>query len=205
LSFPILQVLHVTAKVNGSDPLPFIAWMRCQSATLGSLTLELRLPDTILLEVLRSAQNLEKLTLYLPHGDVLQCKPAFQLIEERRLPKMRVLAIISAAATYDSPRRARFSSFDALVSDLMISTTTWAALGPPPDSEFQIFADGEVLAAIKHRLLAFNDTLVVASQVSELPSTRCNGRQNPEYPYASLKIRRRTKLSLHSRSEGSVV
>lgn len=194
LSFPILQVLHVTAKVNGSDPLHFVAWMRRQSATLASLTLEVRLPDTILLELLESHQNLEKLALYLPHGDVLQCKPAFQVIEERRLPQMRVLAIISAAATYDSPRRARFTSFEALVFDLTKSATTWAALGAPPDSEFQIFADGEVLAAVKSHLLALHDTLVVASQVSELPSTQCNDRQIPKYLQTYLRIQRGTKL-----------
>ncbi|KAJ7165196.1 hypothetical protein C8R46DRAFT_1035801 [Mycena filopes] len=173
ISFPSLEVLRVTAKVDWSDPLPFLEWMQGHSGKLTNLTLAVRLPDATMFEVLRSCPNLEELTLYLPHGDVSQCRPAFQALTEHRLRNIRTLAVISAAATYASPRTARFHSLDGLVFDLLNTITTWISLKLPSGSDLHILADGEVLSSLKGRLL---NNLLVTVQISELPR-ECGFRQ----------------------------
>ncbi|KAJ7711796.1 hypothetical protein B0H16DRAFT_1480006 [Mycena metata] len=166
VSFPSVSYLHVAAKVDWSDPLSFIEWVRRQSATLRCLTLEVRLSDAALFEVLGFCRDLEQLTLYLPHGDVSQCRPAFQAIQQRALTKMRILTIISAAAIYVSARTARFSSLDGVVFDLVQTVMTWVALELRPGSELRLFADGEVLSELRTCLREGND-IVIISHVSD--------------------------------------
>ncbi|KAJ7713934.1 hypothetical protein B0H16DRAFT_1478322 [Mycena metata] len=160
LTFPSLKALHLTARVDWSDPYPMVGWIRRQPAALSTLTLE--------------------------------CKPVFRAVQEHLLWHLRVLTIISAAATYVSPGWARFSTLDGLVFDLTETITTWVTLEPRPERELRLFADGEVLSGIKSRLLAFDNGLVIAAHVSDCPSVhRDQSQRSLEHPGTCLRIRRK--------------
>ncbi|KAJ7482859.1 hypothetical protein B0H11DRAFT_2417790 [Mycena galericulata] len=167
LSFPALEVLHIAAQVDWSDALSFVQWMQRQSVRLRSLTLEVRLPNSLLFEILRIFPNLEKLGLYLRYGDVSECKAVFQSIQESRMQKLRVLEICSGFATYTpgSVRRTRYSTLKNIVFDLVKTITTWAISSHTPGGEFHLFADGEVLSGVRTHLFAANNSLCAISHV----------------------------------------
>ncbi|KAK6985086.1 hypothetical protein R3P38DRAFT_3230731 [Favolaschia claudopus] len=167
LAIPSVQLLHISAKVDLECPLSFVEWMSGLSRKLVGLTLETRLPDNTLFEVLGRCPLLQSLTVFLPHGNASQGRPVFQAYREHRLLNLRKLAVVSAAGNYITPKLARFASLDGLIHDLTHTIVAWVKMNPPPGFELHLYADGEVLSGIRDQLE--DSPLSAVVKLSRLP------------------------------------
>ncbi|KAJ7694290.1 hypothetical protein B0H16DRAFT_1485752 [Mycena metata] len=171
MALPLLDTLSITARLESSDFGPFVAWMQQLSGQLRCLTLEIRIAEDTLFDILRGVGNLEQLGLYFHRNIVCQGKAFFRALRESCLPRLRVLTVFVVA---EDPGTARITSRGltslqgTMVFDLVKIATTWAALGPRLDWRFQVFAHHGILCDVEARLLAVNTGLIV--DIHSIPS-----------------------------------
>ncbi|KAJ7482926.1 hypothetical protein B0H11DRAFT_1915006 [Mycena galericulata] len=183
MSFPVLQALQITALVDWSDSHPFVDWMRRQSGMLRVLTLEVRLPDDIMLDMLRSFPNVQKLTMYLHHAVVECCNPVFQAVQDGHMPQLELLTV-RAGAPYNTSSRLHWTSpillHSSVVFELVKVATTWAALGRMTGWGFEVFAEEDILMDVRDGICAVDSTVnaVLQSSVPSLGIGRYHSERN---------------------------
>jgi hypothetical protein len=186
VSFPVLNALHITARLEWSDSAPFVEWMR-QQDQIRNLTLEVHLADGTLLDLLRSLRKLEELTLSFHYGAIPQCRPFFQAVQESCLQELHTLAIFGVMDPHSlvAGMTSRVLLHHVAVFDLVKTATTWAALGPKMNWEFRLFAEGAILSDVRAGLHSIDSTLVADSLVT--PSIGVHDRSR----FTGLRVRRR--------------
>ncbi|KAJ7711804.1 hypothetical protein B0H16DRAFT_1744808 [Mycena metata] len=191
VSFPALEALRITARLDRADSTSFVHWMQRQSRHIRSLTLDIQLADDILLDILRDHADLHELTLHFHYGAARQSRFFSRASQDGLLRALRTL-IIFGGIDYDTVggTSSRASFHIGAVSDLVKTATTWAALGPKDNWEFQLFATHEILFAVREGLLQVDSNLAIVSYVIPPPSGL--ERYHPRYPTTtSIRVRRR--------------
>ncbi|KAJ7153730.1 hypothetical protein C8R46DRAFT_1042111 [Mycena filopes] len=190
--FPALETLHVTARVDCENSLPFLLWFQRHCGLLRVLTLNVTLTDNLLLDSLRSLRYLERLTLSVPYGGVPHSKTLFNALRHGCLEKLHALTIFSEMYPDYAPEGTSSRSLihRGAMLDLVRVATTWVALGPERDWEFQLIADAVLICEVRAALLGVDRTLIAT--LTAAGALNISGEQN-RVGIQRLSIRRSSK------------
>ncbi|KAJ7148272.1 hypothetical protein C8R46DRAFT_1044820 [Mycena filopes] len=203
-SFLAVTALHVTARIECEDFLPFSTWVQQQSCLLRVLTLNVTLADNLLLDLLRSVRYLEELTLYFHYSGARRSRTLLEALHQGCLQKLRTLTISSEIHPHYTPEgtATRTLLHRGAVLDLVRTATTWAALSRQRDWEFQLIAADDLMYDVRTALLAVDGTLIATMASSR---TSYMSREWDRVGVQCLRIRRLHQCSSTQKELGRFI